>query len=360
MKRWVKALKETMKWLAGIGCLVLITAYLAGAFSEKIMPGIVARSEEAPPGEFTTADVVLRHEPLLERVPGTVAAKHQISVSSRILARIEDVLVRSGDVIREGSPLVTLDSRDLVARESQSREQLVSAEAQLDEAQKEYERVQALYKENAVSLSKLDQAERGYRVASAQVDSAKQALEETRVSQTYAKILSPLSGRVVNRLAEPGDTAIPGQALLKVYDPSVLRLETFVRESLATRLHRNDPLDVAIDALGQSLKGRVEEIVPQAEPGSRSFLVKVGLPLDDRIYPGMFGRVVIHTGTAENLYIPEQAVHSVGQLDFVTLLKEGKPAGKQMVQLGNRNHEGFVQVLAGLREGDQVAVAVTH
>jgi RND family efflux transporter MFP subunit len=356
MKKWILKVAVLIKWTAGLGCLVLIVAFLAGTFRSKIIPGELPEPPLDLKTPFTPGEVIRKEEPVLEKVPGSIAAKHQFTVSSRIMAGIEDVLARAGDFVAEGSPLVILDSRDLEARERQTEEELAAAKAQLEEAQRDFERVEDLYKENVVPLSKFDASQRAFRVATARVDNLKQALEEARIAHTYARILSPITGRVIDRLAEPGGTAVPGQPLLKVYDPSALRLEAYVRESLSSHLKRGDHLTVSVDALNQEVEARVEEVVPQAEPGARAFLVKVALPLDDRLYPGMFGRLVIRTGSRTVIYAPQSAVQTVGQLDLVVILKEGRPHHRQMVKPGERHDGSHVEVISGLEPGDNVAV----
>lgn len=354
MKAVIKGLISIMKGLTGIISLILLVAYLAGSFNNKIIPGAIAQPKLQSVEDSPFTEVILKEEPVIERVPGTIAAKHEISVSARILANIQDVMVRAGDRIEEGSPLVLLDSRELEARELQAKQQLAAAQAQLDEAQKEYERMATLFKENVVPTAKTEQVERAYRVALAQVDSARQAVAEAGVAQTYARIKAPVAGRVIDRFAEPGDTAVPGAPLLKLYDPSELRLEAYVRESLSSYLSRGDRLPVFVDALGKSFTGKVEEIVPQSEPGSRAFLIKIGLPLNDRLYPGMFGRVLIQTGTAENLYIPLEAVQTIGQLEMVRVVREGEAPGKRMIKTGRGAGDGLIQVLTGLQAGENV------
>jgi len=358
MRKLLKGLKSLLKAMAGGVSLVLQVAYLAGSFHTKILPGVIAQPKPGGETEPPSMEVILKEEPVVERVPGTIAAKHEISVSSRLLATIQNVMVRAGDTVQAGDPLILLDSRDLEARELQAKQQLAAARAQLDEALKEYERMSALFKENVVPTAKADQVERAYRVALAQVDSASQAVVEAEVAQTYARIKAPVTGRVIDRLAEPGDTAVPGVPLLKLYNPSELRLEAYVRESLSNYLTRGDRLQVFIDALDKSFEGKVEEMVPQSEPGARAFLVKVGLPLDERLYPGMFGRVLIQTGTSENLYIPHSSVRTVGQLETVKVFRDGNTPGKRMIKTGRSTNEGLVQVLSGLEAGEKVYLSV--
>ena len=141
-------------------------------------------------------------------------------------------------------------------------------------------------------------------MAEADLARGRQAREGAEVGLSYTEIRSPVAGRVVDRLADPGDTALPGKPLLSVYDPRALRIEVPVRESLAIGLKAGTSLQVRLGAGADVLTGAVDEIVPQAEAGSRTFLVKVGLPAAEGIYAGMFGRILIPLSEEEVLVIP--------------------------------------------------------
>jgi RND family efflux transporter MFP subunit len=354
--KWIRGLLTLGKWVVGLGLLVLIVASLAGVFHEKIEPGVAEPEPMALEQPFEPGRVERIEEPLIERYPGTVAAKHQTAVSSRILATIEGVRVRAGDTVASGSALVILDARDLAARVSQAEETLSAARAQLAEASADFLRSKELFSQGVMPQSRFDQSERAYLVALSEVDRAREGREEARVAQSYTRIESPIDGRVIDRSAEPGDTAVPGVPLLKLYNPKELRIEAPIRESRASDLEVGQKILVAIDALGRTLEGTLEEKVPQADPGSRSFLAKIRLPEDELIYPGMFGRVLIEVGTRENLYLPTDAVRSVGQIDYVATLREGKPESIRFVKLGEGRQEGLVEVLTGLESGEEVAV----
>ena len=348
-----------LKWSIGTLFLIVVMAYLSGFFDEKIEPGEV--SPPVPENEEACATTVrpeLVTEPVFEEIPGTLAAKHETTVSSRILATIEEVLVRAGDVVESGSLLVVLDSRQLRARELQSEKALAAAEAQLKEAETEFNRSQNLFKQGTIPKSRYDTAETGYRVALANVERAKQNLEEARVAQTYARIESPITGRVVDRLAEPGDTAAPGVPLLRLYDPSDLRMEAYMRESIGSQVQVGERLSVHIETLNRTIEGRVEERVPQADPGSRTLLIKVGLPEIEGIYPGMFGRVLIQTGTANHLYLPEDSIRTVGQLHYVNLAERSGHSRRRLVKLGKHKNQGRVSIISGIDPQEEVEVCV--
>ena len=166
---------------------------------------------------------------------------------------------------------------------------------------------------------------------------------------------APIAGRIVERYADPGDTAHQGQALLRMYDPATLRLEASVRESVASRLAKGQQLAAEIDALGKRYAVAVDEIVPSADPGSRSFRVKVSLPGSSGLYPGMFGRLLIPVGQIERMYIPFKAVNRIGQLDFV-IVKTGQGAVRRYVRLGVQAADGLIEVVSGLAPGEEILI----
>ena len=131
-----------------------------------------------------------------------------------------------------------------------------------------------------------------------------------------------------------------------------MRLEAWVRESIAIGLKRGDTVAVRLDALGERLEGTVEEIVPQAEAGSRSFLVKVALPQHENLFPGMFGRLLLPAGSVKRVLVPERAVSRVGQLHYVVLADERNT--RRLVVPGERMGDGRIEILSGVAAGEAV------
>jgi multidrug efflux pump subunit AcrA (membrane-fusion protein) len=143
--------------------------------------------------------------------------------------------------------------------------------------------------------------------------------------------------------------------MARLYDPGRLRLEANVRESLAELLRSLDQLDVRIDALDRTVRGRIEEIVPSSDPGSRTFVVKVGLPADPSLFPGMFGRLAIPVGVEERFLVPEDAVLRVGQLEFVRV-ESGEGVQRRHVRTGQPAEDGLIEIRSGLEPGERVRV----
>ena len=146
----------------------------------------------------------------------------------------------------------------------------------------------------------------------------------------------------------------PGQVLVTLFDPRRMQLVASVRESLTQQLKEGQGIGVQIEGLEQSCSGTISEIVPEAQSISRTFQVKVTGPCPPGIYSGMFGRILIPLGDEEVLVIPGQAVQHVGQLKLVLVVQEDRVA-RRSIRTGRSIAED-VEVLSGLREGEQVVV----
>ncbi len=341
--------------LAAMTVLGLVLAYLAGFFHPKIDPDAVTAVLPAPDGRMVMVEAV--REPVFEESAGTVQAKDETVISARVTATIAKVIVRAGDEVTLGDPLIELDARESTSRLAQRQQVVSAAQARLARARSDHDRMQNIFNTTpeAVSRADVDAAVAALRAAEAEIRRARRAVEEAQTTSSYANIDAPISGTVIDRYADPGDTATPGTPLLRLYNPRLLRLEANVRETLATKLVTGMELLVRIDALGQDLLGTVEEIVPSADPGSRSFLVKVTLPENESMYPGMFGRLRIPSTEAERYYVPAAAVSRMGQLEFVIANSERGPV-RRYVRSGYRGRDNRVEILSGLEPGDQVLV----
>jgi membrane fusion protein, multidrug efflux system len=344
--------------VAGIAFAVLVTAvrWLSGGCGERIAPGEVEPKDAAGIAPHAVA-AEERSGTSYEWASGEIASARHTAVSSRVLARIEQVRVRAGSTVAVGDVLVVLDARDLGARVGEADEALRAARARRDLARTEHTRAEELYRSGVGSQQRLEQAESGLRSANADVAAREQALAAMQTGKSFAEIRSPVAGRVVDRLAEPGDTAVPGQPLMRIYDPSLLRVEVPVRESLAVGLEVGGALRVEIPALGETLDARIDELVPFAEPGARTLLVKARLPRTDaRLFSGMFARVGIPAGMRRRLVVPAAAVERIGQLEFVDVVAGGAAPERRLVTTGEETAPGEIEILSGLAAGERVRV----
>ena len=290
---------------------------------------------------------------VFEPVPASVEAKEATVISSRLLARITSVKVRAGDYVEAGQLLLELEKGDLQARAQQAREQVRSVEARLTETKQNLKRAEELHKRGLIAVADRDAARADAASMAADLSSARQALEEAEAAVGFSEIRSPIAGRVVERFAEPGDTASPGAILLSLYNPFSLWVEARVREQLAISLEKGAEVQVEIPAVNQRYKAKVAEIVPAADPGSRTFMVKTVLPSGPSLLPGMYARLLVPAGEHTRALIPQARVARVGQLDVVWVVEDGRVL-RRFVRLGQSTDDGMVEVLSGLGEDAMV------
>ena len=145
----------------------------------------------------------------------------------------------------------------------------------------------------------------------------------------YSNIGYLLAGQVIERRVEPGSLASPGMPLLVLEQEGRVLVEAPVEESRASSVTLGDTVSVDIEALGKPVAGRVGEIVPTVDVGSRAFLVKVDLPSElVGLRPGMFARVSFRVGRKTPLVVPASAITRSGALDRLPV---GFPAREQEI-----------------------------
>ena len=368
--------------LCGMAALVFLMLYMADVFvPDKIDPGENLTREQVWTPKAASKAVRETVTDFYE-APGTVRPRQETRVESRVQGRILAVLVRPGDAVKTGDRLVVLDSREFKARLDRARQAVFSARARRDQARQAvksaeaaftrseaaYRRVKTYFKSEAATKQQLEEAKAAFQQARAGLEQARESLkegdsgvkqaekgvEEARIVQDYTEIRSDAHGQVVERLVEPGDMAFPGKPLLLLQTRGVLRLEALLPEGYIDRVAMGNTLDVVITAVNKTLKGRVTEVVPSADPATRSFLVKMDLPPTEGVYPGMFGRLLAQVGKVSVVWIPEKALQRMGQLEMVRV-KSGDDWIKIYVTTG-RTFDNRVEVLSGLNGGEEIAL----
>ena len=194
--------------------------------------------------------------------------------------------------MRRGEVLVTIDEAQQQAAYNSanaglqaSQESIAAADADYALADATMKRYQMLYDKKSVSPQEYDEVKT--RLAAAQgaarcgargPHQAEAGVSQASTAMGFTKVRAPFDGLVIAKLAEPGAMAAPGVPLLMVEDPSHFRLEATVDESKIGAVKLGETVPVVIDALGdQPIEGKVTQIVPAADPGSRTFTVKIEL-----------------------------------------------------------------------------------
>lgn len=298
------------------------------------------RPETLPPVTVQVITVQRQLHPATEDVVGTVRPKLRARVEAKISGRIEQLAVTAGQPVKNGELLAVLDSREVQARLEQAR-------AMLSQADKDFQRLQPLLQSNAISRQDFDAAEAKLRIA-------KSSVMEAETMLTHTKILAPFDGIIARKLADVGDLAMPGRPLLEIESPATLRFEADLPEALVERVKMGLTLPVSLNALTKPVPGTVAEIAPIADPGSRTYLVKLDLPQATGIRVGQFGRVKVTVGESDAPLVPLSAVKQRGQMELVEIVVSGR-AQLRIVKTGKRS-EGHIEIISGLEAGETLII----
>lgn len=329
---------------------------------------------------------------------GTVKAKNSSVVAAKVMGNIVAMHVREGDTVRAGQTLLEIDNRDAgiqlqktqagvreiqdsleeVERSIRAAESArVAARANETLAKSTFKRYEMLFERRSVSPQEFDEVRTKYEVAQAEseradrllqvaiarqkqmrarVDQAKADVANARVYVGYSRITAPIDGVVVSRQADVGYMATPGMPLLTIENSSHYQLHASVEESQLGKIHLQDQAQVTLEALeNKELAGTVEEIVPAADPATRSYIVKIGLlnVAGTQLRSGMYGKTRFIIGQRKTLAVPQAAVAQQGQLLGVFVVDQSGTARLRLVKTG-RVAGDRVEVLSGLNEGEEI------
>jgi len=312
------------------------------------MLGACSHEPEGDAGQNVSINVpliTLQAEDVAEHTisSGSVTSDKRISIASRLSGYIGHISVREGDRVKQGDALFRVDPVDVMQTVNQARADMGNAEVDL-------KRYQSLLKENAVSKQQFDQIKLRYTLAKSKLTQAENQLQ-------YAEVKAPVDGTVVKKLLNSGDLASPGAIVLILENSQQLSVETHVSERFIAAIHEGDEANVELASLGQPLKAIIRQVVPAADPLTHQFLVKLSLPVEPEIMPGMFAEVRFTIGSRKALLLPAAAVIQRHGLHGVYLVDADNVLHYRLIRPG-RETDGRVEALAGLSDGDRIATTI--
>ena len=375
--------KQVLSTAALLALVVVVVMFAAGKFGgPRVAPG---RGPELPgqPAPAASAPISTASEEVFEDAVGTVHSRRRVVVAAEASARVVEVVPRVGDDVRRGDALIRLDDRELTARAAESRQALAAAEAAREQAAQakvqglsrltlatsRHDRVKSFFDRGAATLEQVEAAEAdlaqagagvadadaAIAMADARIAQAKQVVNSAGISLGHTVIAAPLDGVIAERMVEPGDLGWPGRPLLVVLDPQSLRLEAQVREGLLPAVQVGSTVAVEVPAALKSLVGKVAEVVPAGDPRSRTFEVRIDIPADPAVRPGMYGRVRFPVARRDVVRVPAASIRRVGQLETV-LVRDGDAWHRRLVTTGAPTEDGSIEILSGLSGGETVGL----
>lgn len=275
---------------------------------------------------------------------GSLRPDESVMIRPEIAGRIAQLHFREGQRIEAGALLVSLD-------DSIARAELAQARANLNLAEKNFQRAQMLFKRGASNAQALDEANAEQQAARASL-----ALSQARLDKT--RILAPYDGVLGLRAVSPGDYLSEGQDIvnLEVLDP--LKVDFRIPQKAVSQIRLKQTIEISLDAYpGERFSGEIFAINPRLDEAGRSQAIRAHISnREGRLSPGQFVRVsVILAERPDALVIPEEAVMPVGERLLVNLVVGGKVELRE-VTLGKRLN-GKVEVVSGLQGGETLISA---
>jgi RND family efflux transporter MFP subunit len=297
--------------------------------------------------------------PALLTATGYLVANKQAKITPKISGKVIRLNFDTGTKVHTGDILAVLESTNLQA-------QLDEAQASLSEAEREYNRQAALWKEGVTTHALLDSAEAQLKVARARVD-------QIRINMTDMVVRAPFDGIVATKNTEVGEVissvtigqiagTLPSGAIATIVDLRTLEVEADINENTLAQLREGQPAEVSVDAFpGQKWKGFLRQIIPTADRSKGIVKVKVAIiDPSDRLLPEMASTVsFLQTARTDaelrepaKLWIPMTAIID-GPPRKVAVVDDQHRVVLKAVTVG-AVRDNRIEVLSGLREGERL------
>ncbi|MDZ8106896.1 MAG: efflux RND transporter periplasmic adaptor subunit [Nostoc sp. DedQUE12a] len=399
--------------LVGIGLLTASCGSLPkeSAKAQSQSPGGRAR------GGATPVDMAIARTEVLQTQPeytGNTTPFRIVSLRSQVEARLLALNLDVGDTVNQGQTVGQLDDALLLTAYKQAeaelaalRSEVVRATTQVSNARADVERArlevvqaqadsqrqQKLFQAGAIAQQTAEQARtqaqtaaQALRAAQEQVRTEQQAVAaaqgrvlaqqalvaEAKERRSYARLTSPITGVVTEKVTEPGNLLQAGSEVLKIGDFNRVKVVVQVSELELAQIQVGQSVKVRLDAFpNETLIGRVTRISPAADATARLIPVEVVIPNSDgKIGSGLLARVNFESQTAQRVVVPQTAIqkqalqqksnradtqNKTGTL-FVVSDAQGKAkVAARAVTLGKRA-DGKVEILSGLQPGERYVV----
>lgn len=295
---------------------------------------------ERPPATVAVTEARLR--PLTEALEaiGTARANESVTVTAKVTDTVSKVRFSDGDIVEKGEVLVELTSEEEAAL-------LAEAEANVKDAQNQYDRLADLLQQQSIPISQVDEARARLQAAEARQNSIEARLQDRLVK-------TPFGGLLGFRNVSEGTLLTATTPITTLDDISIIKVDFSIPETHLGRLQVGQEVIALSDAyVGREFPALVRTIGSRIDPTTRAAIVRAHIDnVDSALRPGMLLRVRVVLSRKDAIMVPETALQQRGDRVFVFLVEEGF-AKIQEINIGIRQ-DGWAQVLKGLSVGDPV------
>jgi RND family efflux transporter MFP subunit len=335
--------------------LVLALAPLAAACAR---PAAQTAGPPAVPVEVVT----LQPRPIEQasEFVGTVKSRRSTTVQPQVEGFVTRILVRSGDRVQPGTPLMQIDPSLQRAAVASLDSQRVSREAALRYAQQEAARTKTLFEAGASSLAELEQAQTGLSTAQAQLEAAEAQVQQQRVALGYHLVSSPTAGVVGDVPVRVGDSVTRSTVLTTIDQSAGLEVYVNVPVQEAEHLRLGLPVRLLDDSGRLIASTQLSFVSPSVDARSQSVLAKATLEQPLGLRTEQFVRARMVWTQAPALTVPLIAVVRVNGQYFAYVAERGEGgrtvARQRAVELGTVVGNDYV-LKSGLKAGEKLIVS---
>lgn len=349
--------------------LLLVALLILTACEERIEPGQNAAEPVGVSG-LTTTIVEPSAVPARYALPGTIESADRGLLTARVSGQVARLLVSKGQVVEAGHALLILSGETVTSELSSAEGMVTAAERHLDEAaayqslaEATYARFLELREVRAVTPHEFDKVQADRDTAAQRLGAARAALTVSRAQRDAARTMAdqatvkaPYAATVAEILIDAGSTVLPGTPLFHLDRSGPWQVRVALPESLVARYRLGDSFRVEVPTLNKELSGRLTELLPTADPGSRTITAWLTLSENPALQSGLFARVFMADDSGMmTLMVPSAAVVTRGQLTGVYVV-EDNILHYRLVRTG-AVHADQVEIISGLDTGDEIIAA---
>jgi HlyD family secretion protein len=308
-----------------------------------------------PRAALTVAVATVGRQTVRNRIlaSGSVSPWRELVIGSEASGlAVAEIAVEEGQRVGKGDLLVRLNDAALNAEIAEQNALIDEAAANLASARLELDRAEKLVTTKAISQQTADERATTVKTTEAKLAAAKAVLDQLKVQLTRTRILAPDDGYVLKRSVSLGQVVSTGTELVRMVQRSRLEVDASVAEAELLAVRAGDGVRVT-DPAGRSLIASVRELAPSVDATSRLGIVRIDLPADSGLRPGMFVRVEIETEPRIALAVPRQAlVWRTGGAGVFVVQTDVSVALSPVVT--GRQMDDLVEITSGLAENDKV------
>lgn len=288
---------------------------------------------------------------------GTLAARREIPVG--VVGeggQVTRVFVDAGDWVQRGQVLISVDRSVQVQQAAALEAQIGVARADLLLAQNELDRALQLVERGFISKADVDRKTATRDAARARVNVANAQLGETRARNARLDIRAPVSGYVLERNVETGQTVSAGSGILfRLAQDGQMELQAQLSENDLALVAEGVPASVTPVGTDRVFNGTIWQVAPMINTQNRQGIARISLPFDKALRPGGFASVEIKAGSMSAPVLPESAVQTGREGSFVYIVGKDNKVKQRRVKVGDTTANGLI-IASGLDGTERVVL----